>query len=95
MLNNDPSISTERKANSEAPVMSVKNWMLTLFLAAIPLVNIIMLFVWAFGRASNPNKANYAKASLIWTAIGIVIYIVLFIVFYHSMSTTSVSNINY
>ena len=79
MINNDPIISTERKDYPEAPVMSVKNWMLTMLLLAIPLVNIIMLFVWAFGRASNPNKANYAKASLLWSAIFIVLYIVIFI----------------
>ncbi|OPH00230.1 hypothetical protein B2I21_02335 [Chryseobacterium mucoviscidosis] len=50
--------------------------MLTLFLMMIPLVNIIMLFVWAFGD-SNPSKANYAKAALLWAAIGIVIWILL------------------
>ncbi|HBU81955.1 MAG TPA: hypothetical protein DEF35_09980 [Paenibacillus sp.] len=53
--------------------------MLTLFLMMIPLVNIIMLFVWAFGD-SNPSKANYAKASLLWAAIGIVVYILVFVV---------------
>ena len=31
-----------------APVMSVGEWMLTLLILALPLVNIIMLFVWAF-----------------------------------------------
>ncbi|MCZ1268554.1 hypothetical protein CS562_06715 [Paenibacillus sp. LK1] len=52
--------------------------MLTLFLMMIPLVNIIMLFVWAFGD-SNPSKANYAKAALLWAAIGIVVYILVFV----------------
>lgn len=42
----------------------------------IPLVNLIMLFVWAFG-GSNPSKANFAKASLMWALIGIVFYILL------------------
>ncbi|MBU5351402.1 hypothetical protein KQI74_03865 [Paenibacillus barcinonensis] len=50
--------------------------MLTLFLMMIPLVNLIMLFVWAFG-GSNPSKANFAKASLMWALIGIVFYILL------------------
>ncbi|WP_247902575.1 hypothetical protein [Paenibacillus pabuli] len=56
--------------------VSFGSWMLTLFLMMIPLVNIIMLFVWAFGD-SNPSKANYAKAALLWAAIGIVIWILL------------------
>lgn len=54
-----------------APVMSVGEWML-------PLVNIIMLFVWAFGGGTNPTKANYCKASLIWIAIVIVLYVCFF-----------------
>ena len=39
----------------------------------IPLVNLIMMFVWAFGSNTNPNKANYFKAALIL----FVIYLVL------------------
>lgn len=56
--------------------VSFGSWMLTLFLMMIPIVNIIMLFVWAFGN-SNPSKANYAKAALLWAAIGLVIYILI------------------
>ncbi|MDM5277974.1 hypothetical protein QUF95_11305 [Paenibacillus silvae] len=58
------------------PSVSFGSWMLTLFLMMIPLVNLIMLFVWAFG-GSNPSKANFAKASLMWALIGIVFYILL------------------
>lgn len=60
-----------------APVITVKDWMLTTLLLIIPVVNIIMLFVWAFGGGANPSKANYAKASLLWAAIGIVLYILI------------------
>lgn len=58
-----------------APVMSVGEWMLTLLILALPLVNIIML---AFGGGTNPTKANYCKASLIWIAIVIVLYVCFF-----------------
>ncbi|WP_240636824.1 hypothetical protein [Paenibacillus silvae] len=58
------------------PSVSFGSWMLTLFLLMIPLVNLIMLFVWAFG-GSNPSKANFAKASLMWGLIVIVFYILL------------------
>ena len=47
------------------------DWFLTLFLVAIPLVGIVFLFVWAFGSTTNPSKANWAKASLLWAAIWI------------------------
>ncbi|TXK74397.1 hypothetical protein FU659_29630 [Paenibacillus sp. N3.4] len=56
--------------------------MITILLLAIPIVNIIMLFVWAFGGETNPSKANYAKASLIWAAIGIVIYLIIVVLFF-------------
>ena len=55
-------------------------WFLTLFLMAIPLVGIVLLFVWAFGSSTKPTKANWAKASLVWTAIGIVISFIITII---------------
>lgn len=44
----------------------------------IPLVNLILLFVWAFGGNAPVSKANWAKASLIWILIAIVINVILF-----------------
>ena len=63
--------------NSNEPI-SMGEWVLTILLTAIPCICIIMLFVWAFGDTKNtkPSKSNYAKASLIWMAIGIAISIV-------------------
>ena len=58
--------------------MSVGDWMITLLLAIIPCVNIVMLFIWAFGSDAPKSKSNYAKAVLIWSAIIIVINIVLY-----------------
>ena len=51
--------------NRTAPVMSLGDWIITFIILAIPLVNIIMLFVWGFSSSTNPNKANFAKATLI------------------------------
>jgi hypothetical protein len=47
--------------------------MITILIAAIPLVGFVMLFVWAFGSNENMNKSNWAKAALIWTAIVMVL----------------------
>jgi hypothetical protein len=60
------------------PVLSVGDWFVTILITAIPLVGLIMLFVWAFGSGTNPNKANWAKAQLIWMLIAIVISIFIF-----------------
>ena len=60
--------------------VTIGNWMLTYLLMCIPLVNFILLIVWAFGNNTPISKANWAKASLIWMVIGIVFYVVLFVV---------------
>ncbi len=66
--------------NFENRVVSVGDWMATSIIMIIPLVNLIMLFVWAFGNGTPASKANWAKAALIWMLIGIVIYAVIFAV---------------
>jgi hypothetical protein len=52
--------------------VTIGNWLLTYLLMCIPVVNLILLFVWAFGGTTPESKANWAKASLIWMAIGVV-----------------------
>ncbi|MGY6631013.1 MAG: hypothetical protein ACXIUL_08400 [Wenzhouxiangella sp.] len=58
--------------NEQQPV-SVGNWMLTILIMAIPLVNLIMLLVWAFSSGTPLSKSNWAKATLLWMLIMIVI----------------------
>ncbi|MCX4297687.1 MAG: hypothetical protein OSJ73_11715 [Lachnospiraceae bacterium] len=60
----------------EEPV-SFGDWMVTMLLLWIPCVNIIMLFVWAFGSGTKKSKSNYCKAMLIWMVIGVVLSFVL------------------
>lgn len=55
---------------------TVGDWVLTIFLTCIPCVGLILLFVWAFGSNTNQSKSNWAKAQLIWVAIGVVISII-------------------
>ena len=43
----------------------------------IPIANLVLLFVWAFGGGVNVNKANWAKARLIVTLISVVLVILL------------------
>ncbi len=66
---------------NNAPVVRTSDWIITLLLVAIPIVNLIMLLVWSFGGGANPNKANFAKASLIWMAIGIVLTVIFYSIF--------------
>ncbi len=61
--------------------MTVGQWVGTMLLLAIPLVNIILLFVWAFGSGTNTNKKNYCRATLIIAAVVIAIYVVILLIF--------------
>lgn len=63
------------ETRNEQPV-SVGNWILTMLVMMIPIVNIIMVFVWAFSGGTPVSKSNWAKAILIWMLIGIVIGVI-------------------
>lgn len=63
------------------PPVGLGSWMLILLIMLIPLVNIIMLFVWAFGENTNPSKLNWARATLLWLLLLILLYIILFAFF--------------
>ncbi len=62
---------------STTSIMTLGDWVVTLLLLFIPLVNIVLLFVWAFSSDTNINKKNFAKAQLIFMGIGILLSIVL------------------
>ena len=64
--------------NTNNEPVTLGNWMLTYLLLVIPIVGFIMLFVWAFSSNTPASKSNWAKAMLIWGLIGIVFYMVLF-----------------
>ncbi|MFA6470321.1 MAG: hypothetical protein WCW35_15615 [Bacteroidota bacterium] len=66
--------ATQRNFN-DAPIITIGEWIITLLITAIPLVGFVMLFVWGFGSGTNPTKANFAKATLIFALIGIVLWI--------------------
>lgn len=57
--------------------MSVSEWFVTLLLVSIPVVNIILLLVWAFSSGTNINKQNFAKATLLWMIVPIGFIILL------------------
>ena len=56
-------------------VLGVKDWLITLIVLAIPLVNIIMVLVWAFSSSGNANRRNFCRAALILWVIAIVLSI--------------------
>lgn len=72
--NSDP-YNPYNNTQLEEPV-SFKEWMITILIMLIPVVNIVMFFVWAFGGSAKKSKSNFFKAMLIYLAIAIIIEII-------------------
>ncbi len=60
--------------NRSAPVISLGEWIITLIVLAIPLVNIVMALVWAFSGGTNPSKQNFCRAILVMYVVMIVCF---------------------
>lgn len=64
---------------TDMPV-SIGAWIGVFVLNCIPLVNLIMLFVWAFSSTTKKSLKNYARAVLILFLIGIAIGLIVSII---------------
>lgn len=66
--------------------ISFLNWLGTYGLLFIPIVGwlvfIIMLFIWSFSNNTPTSKKNWARATLIYAGVMIIIAIALFVMFY-------------
>ncbi len=71
----------EFEKRTQFPAVKTGEWIVTLLIGMIPIVGLVMLFVWSFGGNANPSKANFAKAALIFTAIVFVLYVIIALVF--------------
>jgi hypothetical protein len=63
---------------SEQKIPSVGDWIITLLIMSIPLVNFVVLIYWAVSSTTDPIKSNFAKAALIWIVIIIALYAMFF-----------------
>ena len=63
---------------SEQDSKPLSMWDFTLMelVARIPIVNLVLFFVWGFSKDTNQNRRNWSRARLIWAAIGLVLSVV-------------------
>jgi len=79
---NEPeSINKEKKSGKPCghennKVLGVGDWMITILLYLIPILNIIMMAVWAFSSSGNINRRNLSRACLLWIIILLIAYVV-------------------
>ncbi|MBQ2661190.1 MAG: hypothetical protein IJF80_00880 [Clostridia bacterium] len=48
----------------------------------VPVINLILLFIWAFNKNGNPNRRNYAIAKLICIPLLFVFVVIMLVVLY-------------
>ena len=63
---------------NEQKIPSVGDWLITILILSIPVVNFIVLIYWAVSNSTDPIKANFSKAALVWLLIIIALYILFF-----------------
>lgn len=63
----------------ETRPITVGEWMIIILILAIPLVNLIMSFVWAFSRRGNINRRNFCRAGLLMSLIFLGIAVLILI----------------
>ena len=72
--------ATDYNVQQNTHPVPTSEWFWTLLITAIPLVGLIMLFVWGFGSSASTSKANWAKATLLWMLVITVLYILIFLI---------------
>ncbi len=68
--------SPVRKVDSRELPMTLGAWIGTFLLLLIPVVNIVLPFVWAFGSDVNRSKKTFFQAMLLVNLVMIVLFIV-------------------
>ena len=61
--------ASEALEKPEKP-LTTGEWFVTLLVLALPLVGLVMYFVWGFGEG-NISRRNFCRAALIWLGIGL------------------------
>ncbi len=59
--------------------MTTGSWFLTILLLSIPIVNFVLFIVWACG-VGNRSRVTFCRASILWFVIGLVLYLLFFMV---------------
>ena len=64
------------QSSNNTPSVSLGGWLITFLILCIPIVGIVMLFVWSYGNSNpiHPSKKTWAQAMLVWLLILTVLY---------------------
>ncbi|WP_411827911.1 hypothetical protein [Luteolibacter sp. AS25] len=68
-----PHPALARQTGGTSPHLSVGDWLITLILLAVPILNIVLIIYWAFFSSGNQGRINFCRATLLLTLAGIII----------------------
>lgn len=68
---------TATTSSNERP-LTTGEWFVTLLVLALPIIGIVMHFVWAFSDG-NVGRRNFCRAALLWLAVGVALGILVLI----------------
>ncbi len=70
-------VGFEDLTNAPHSVIPVGEWLLTLIVLTIPILNIVLYIYWAFISKGNQNRINFCRASLILALLGLLLFAIL------------------
>lgn len=77
---NPPAVLKEKPQSDvsakDSRTLGVGEWMITLLFFLLPIVNIIVMAVWAFASKGNIHRKNFARACLLWMILLLLGYVV-------------------
>jgi hypothetical protein len=73
--------TVRKTTGGQSGVMSTVEWLGTLLVLLVPILGIVLYFIWAFGSGGNPHRRNYCRAALIMMAISIGLSILFSVAF--------------
>lgn len=73
IINNQANIENKSPGISREVSLRVRDYLVILLIMAVPLVNIIAILKWSFGKGVNINKRNFGRAALILSIVAVMI----------------------
>jgi len=86
---NTDSIYNETDSGQNRNIVTTGDWVLSILLLAVPVVQIVAPFVWAFSSSTPLSKKNFGKAILILWLVSLV-----FLVFFWGSIVTMFGNLS-
>ena len=86
--------SSAESAETAAAPLRIIDWIVVLILTAIPVVDVVMLLIWAISSKTNPSKKSFAQATLIFGAVLLVLGVAAYFIYAKFLSTDPVTSWN-